>query len=448
MIKFDFKQSQLATQSFLRRSSWERWWRWLWLIAFIGGLLFVPRDLETISKSPLQLEVIHRPITAGIVGLLLLPAIIRSPLVMFRGVLGVLTLFALLRLVSTLWSPNPLWTLYRSLEYIVIVALTAYTAATLRTVRELRKWVSWLWLWYGLLMVSAWMGAVVAPEKALRPVPGALLPVQLVGVFPPINPNGLATLGALLALVGVSRWIEGGHAIKQVPLIAFSLTTMVLAQGRSALVGFLFGLLLILVFHKRINTPYFIALSTLLMPLLLGEYFWEFFQRGQSPALLTSFSGRKLWWEFAWEHYISKSLWIGYGAFAGQRFLVAGDLIGKGLAGETLSTLHNTWVEVAVEVGLPGASLLLLVVIMTWWTLVKGAWHGSGSERTLCAELAGVFAVITVRSFFASTMLLHNSFEFFVTVGIAFALNRKAKMANAVQRFTVQPSHYARPIHS
>ena len=445
MMKFNnFRQSQLATRAFPRQSSWEQWWRWLWLIAFIGGLTFVVRDLETISERPLQLEVIHRPITASIVGLLLLPTITRGPLVMFRGILGVLSLFALLRLVSTLWSPNPLWTLYRSLEYIVIVALTAYTAATLRTIEALRKWVNWVWLWYGLLMVSAWIGAIVAPEKALRPVPGALLPVQLFGVFPPIDPNSVATIGAFLALVVINRWIESGNAIRWMPLIVISLATMILAQGRSALVGFLFGLLLVLVLHRRINIPSFLILST---PLLLGEYFWEFFRRGQSPEIFNSFSGRKFWWEFAWEHYISKSPWIGYGAFAGQRFLVVRDLVEEKLAGGILSALLNTWIDAATEIGLPGVLLLFLVVIMTWWTLVKRAWHGLGLERTLCAEVAGIFAVITVRSFFTSNILHHNDFAFFVTIGIAFALSYKTKVTNTVQRFTFEPSHHACPNH-
>ena len=447
-MKFNnFRQSQLATRAFPRQSSWEQWWRWLWLIAFIGGLTFVARDLETISERPLQLEVIHRPITASIVGLLLLPAITRGPLVMFRGILGVLSLFALLRLVSTLWSPNPLWTLYRSLEYIVIAALTAYTAVTLHTIEELRKWVNWVWLWYGLLMVSAWIGAIVAPEKALLPVPGALLPVQLFGIFPLINANELATIGALLALVGINRWIKSGHTIRWMPLIVISLATMILAQGRSALVGFLFGLLFVLVFHRRTNIPSFLTFLFLLAPLLLEEYFVEFFRRGQSPALISSFTGRKFWWEFAWEHYISKSPWIGYGAFAAQRFLVIHDLVGKKLARGSLSTLHNAWVETAVEIGLLGVLLLFLVVIMTWWALVKRAWHGSDMERTLCAELAGIFAVMAVRSFFASDIVLHNSFAFFVTVGVAFALNRKARMANTVQRFTFEPSHHACPNH-
>ncbi len=66
-------------------------------------------------------------ILVGVIGVLLLARLFtgKSPWLrsQFRGLLGLLMVFTLISLVSAFWSVKPSWTLYKSLEYAVMLAL-------------------------------------------------------------------------------------------------------------------------------------------------------------------------------------------------------------------------------------------------------------------------------------------------------------------------------------
>jgi len=364
-----------------------------------------------------------------LIGLLLIPLVLKRPDVLFRGILGLLTLFSLWRLASTLWSVNPLWTFYRSAEYLVIVALTACTVASLRNLTELRKWMNWVWGWYAILATSAWIGIFWVPGEALRSFSSdALIPVRLFGVFPKLNADGLSQLGASLALIGISRWLGGNRRTVWPLLSAWGIATMILAQGRAAMAGFFVGSVLILVLYRRIGL--WIGLGLTLLTLFGASEFetllWEFYRQGQSPTLFLSLSGRLYFWEFAWDNFIKESPLVGYGAFAGPRFLVI-----RELGYQTLSSLHNTWVETAVEIGLPGAFLLAATLVSVWVHLIKQSIGITNLKaRTHIVEIIAVLAMITVRSFFTTALVSHNDYMFFGAIGCAEFLRRDYKRLN------------------
>jgi len=403
-----------------RSSEWDRQWKWIWLIAFISGLVFRARHIDEIREAYLSLEVIHRPIAALLVGFALLPYILKRPLILFRGIIGLLMIFGLWRLMSTFWSIEPLWTFYRSLEFLIMVALTAITAWSLRNITDLQRWMNWMWLWYGFLMVSIWIGAVVFPEKAFLSTPG-VIPYSLAGVVPVINPNGVATIGAILGVVSFTRWLTTGKR-RWLLLMMPAFTTMILAQGRSALVGALLGILLVLILSRRYNLTTFLGLlmGILVIVPTFRENIKSYFMRGQTEAVFWSFTGRKILWQFTWENYVKENPWLGYGAFAAHRFKIAEDLkknYPKFYSPETLSGLDNAWIDVTVELGIPGAIFLTMILIAIWFSCVKVSLIGSLEESRLAIEFSGVLAVLTFRSFFTSALILHSSWSFFLIIG-------------------------------
>ena len=118
---------------------------------------------------------------------------------------------------------------------------------------------------------------------------------------------------------------------------------------------------------------------------------------------------------------------LGYGAFAGPRFLVIEEL-----GYPTLSTLHNTWVETAVEVGLSGTALLAATLASAWAYLVKKSIAITNLKaRTPVVEIIAVLAMVTVRSFFMTALISHNDYMFFLSIGCAEFLRRHYRRLNA-----------------
>lgn len=410
----------------LVNSPWRRYWRWVWLVAFAGGLVFVVRDVDVIQETAITIGVLHRPVAAVIVGLLIVPVALKRLTVPFRRLVGLLTVFALWRLTSTIWSPEPAWTLYRSFEYLTIVVLTAYTAASIRSVKELREWMNWVWAWTGLMVASVWIGLAVAPTSALRlvsDVPGvaqeAVLPVMLQGVFPVINPNGVATFGAVLTLVAVAR-VFGGARRKNIwiALIVIGMITMLMAQSRSAIAGFVLGFALILILYRKVGWIAGLGLGALAASFTYSSdaLLWDLIRRGQSLELFGALSGRTVIWELAWDQYIREHLWFGVGAFVGARFLVASAVRRDGAV---LSGMENAWIDVGLDLGVFGVVLLVIVVVWTSAILLRSARISEHEEKQTAIEMAGVLALVVFRAFFTSALVLHNSWYFFLAVGCA-----------------------------
>ena len=89
---------------------------------------------------------------------------------------------------------------------------------------------------------------------------------------------------------------------------------MILAQTRSAIIGFLFGLAMVLYFSKRLGFIVLLGITVLLLVSLtsVDTFVQEYLRRGQDPQLVESLSGRIDWWEFGWEQF-RKQPWMGWG---------------------------------------------------------------------------------------------------------------------------------------
>src|SRR5713226_600154 len=402
-----------------------RWWHFLWLLVVLSGQVFRVRDVEAIQANPLDFWAVYRVVLMSIVALVLLSRLVFRRTSwdesFFRGLIGLVTGYAMVSLVSTLWSVYPMWTLYKSIEYLVDLALIAAVVVSVKTVEEFKTLFDFNWVILSFLIGTVWLGVAVWPEGAI--IHQGLLGVQIQGVLPAMETNGVGDLGAVLGVVTLARLLfPTKHRRFYLVVFFISMATLVLSQSRSPLTGFLVALILVLFAARRICV---IALFAVLLPAVLsvthlGDLFWEFFQRGQTSKVFESLSGRVQLWELAWDLFKEQPL-IGYGAYAGARFGVIANL--RATAG---SSILNTWLEVLIGTGLLGLMPFVGAFLGVWMVLLHFAArvrHGTVVHR-LQVEAIGVLAVLSVRSVFTSELIWHPPSNFFLVLGYAELLRR------------------------
>jgi O-antigen ligase len=404
------------------------WWHGLWLLIFLSGLVFRVRTSEAIKEAPVDTFAAYRIALVGIVVFVLgVRLVLRQtawvgPL--FRGLPGVLSAYALVCVASTAWSAYPAWTLYRSLEYWVDVALIAAILTSVASAEIYKTLFDWTWGAYILLLFCVWAGVLVWPTEALQPSPG-VIGIQISGVIPTLASNSVGETGAVLAIVALARLLPSSGSARDRTLYSLlflaGLVTLVLSQTRSAIAGFLLGVALLLLFTRRAA----LLVSAILAGLAVlasstGGLLWEYFLRGQNPEQFASLTGRVNWWEFGW-HEFSKNPLTGLGAYT-ARF----EVLAKIGESET-STIHNTYVEVIVGTSFCGLVPVLVVLFATWWILVRCLrnYPRNSRDRGMALEAVAVLAVVSVRSLFSTQLIWHPSLIFLLSVGYAEFLRRQ-----------------------
>ena len=332
---------------------------------------------------------------------------------MSAGVLGIFSVFALWGMASTIWSVSPLGTLFKSIEYSVMLALFALVGSTIYlTFKEHRQRLialkgvfDWHWFLMFLLMISVYAGVIVFPEYAIllgyRDQTG-ILGFSVQGALPGLSANAVGTVGAITGVVSVVRLqLVPRSRILWVALLLVSLLTMVLTQSRSPILAFMVAVIVVLVIGRRFG---FLIVSGVLLGTALfaryGHLVYEFMMRGQNEQNLTSLTGRVARWQASFEALRDQPL-IGYGANAGGRMVMESAL------GETGSDVHNTFVEVLLDTGVVGLIILVAGLAATWIWMFRIYSHATANPigRLLWFESVGILSVLSVRSMFAVTLV-------------------------------------------
>jgi O-antigen ligase len=412
------------------------WWRVALLVLFLSGLSFRARTAAEISETPIDGWAFFRIASVGIVGLILfLRLTLRKtnwlpPL--FSGVIGTFALYPLLSLVSTVWSVNPPWTIYKSLEFLIDLSMVAAIVATFQSVVEYRKLVNWAWTLLGLLVVSAWVGVIIDPSDALSPDPSirfAALPIRLLGLVPVVSSNDLSEISAILALVALCRIFADEPSQQRTTrywcLFGAASVTLVVTQTRGSFLAFLVGLVLLLILTRRYilltlgGVTSFIALIPLLFFTRLGSGTQEFLLRGEKLDEASGMSGRLETWQQSLEK-IAQHPWRGYGGFAGAKFVI---LSKSSWASDTLSSYFDS----LLNIGVFGLAILLIVLIRVGYLLFQSTRDSrlSESENYLALELLIAFIVVAIRSIESSNVITHPMFSFLTILGFAEFLRRR-----------------------
>jgi len=359
-----------------------------------------------------------------LLGIFVLKYFLKNPAIPFKSIFFFLTLFAIWQVITVMWSTFPPWTLYRGVEYLIMILITAYFANSLKDSEHFYKWVDLTWWFVGFLVFSVWASVILFPHLSLAPSKG-IIPFSINGLLPRINSNSVSAYGAIIGIVSFVR-LNYSSEKKWKILFLLAIVTMVLSQGRSGMGGFALGIIIAIMLMRRAGWALIIAtlIGILISYFAFDEFFWEFFMRGQTEEQFWLFSGRINVWEYTYHYFIVDQPWKGFGAYSAGRFLVLGNYLGW-------SSLHSTWLELAVGNGIPATIFFAVIVIYSWIVIIKHCLANYGEAfNSYFIEISSVFTALIFRSLFTTHFMVHNDFVFFLIIGTVFYIKSNTHKVN------------------
>ncbi len=404
-------------------TSWGKL-RLIWIIVFVAGLVFVGRDSATARDEMIGLGQIHRLICMLLLGIFVLKYFLKNPAIPFKSIFFFLTLFAIWQVITVMWSTFPPWTLYRGVEYLIMILITAYFANSLKDSEHFYKWVDLTWWFVGFLVFSVWASVILFPHLSLAPSKG-IIPFSINGLLPRINSNSVSAYGAIIGIVSFVR-MRYTQEMKWKVLLFLAIVTMILSQGRSGMASFALGIIIAILLMRRYGIM--VILGSLIFLLIsfyaFDEIFLEYFRRGQTEEQFWLFSGRINVWEYTYHYFIVDQPWKGFGAYSAGRFLVLGNYLGW-------SSLHSTWLELAVGNGIPATIFFAVIVIYSWIVIIKHCLANYGEAfNSYFIEISSVFTALIFRSLFTTHFMVHNDFVFFLIIGTVFYIKSNTHKVN------------------
>jgi O-antigen ligase len=316
-------------------------------------------------------------------------------------------------LASTAWSLTPLFTFARAWQ-LVTVGIFAILCLRLAHGRPglrhaivmdtLRLFiiVTALFSLWGLADRSAWAG-----ERYVWPTGAHPIAVGMVvgGAF-------------LLVLVG-GRTLTGVSWPTHVFLAMLFLSVLVLGQNRSTLITTFLALLATpwVVRSRRRVEARFIAFpalvySSVILALVAGQVFLEYFARGQSSRLLLTLTGRTDLWESALRQLESPDQWLHGSGYGTARVILLRLFAWGGHA-------HNVLIELLLGLGIIGAGMAMASILMVGYRALA-AKHAK--HRVVGAAEAAVFIHLLLGAVVESGLVIPG-FPFVMLVLIFVAVS-------------------------
>lgn len=427
----------LASRDLSGESVWLRALLVAWVAYFVSGLPLRVRGAAEIEASVLDSAAALRVVLVAGVGLVVLALLFRrseksSALAggrLFSGA-AILLCYGGFALLSSLWSISPMWTAYKSVEYLVGLALAMGIAFSIRSLDDLKSVVNVTWSLYVVLLGLVWAGFLLAPSRAMIATRG-LFGWRLGGVFPVASTNTVGDLAATVLLIALVRlaYSEGSRRW-WIALLAAASGALFLSQARSALLGVVAAVVVLSILLPRIRRQGVllgVGLGTL--GYVFVDLLYSYLARGQSQGNLESLSGRTLYWGAAIELWSQHPI-VGAGAYAAGRFGVLQEL------GEQFtSSLHNTWIEVLVGTGVVGVAIVAAAVLAVVVAVFRMARAESNSQLGhITAELCAILVLELVRSVFTSgAFIWHPATRFLLAVTVCMAYATVAQSMRSSQ---------------
>jgi O-antigen ligase len=384
------------------------------LALLASGLVFRIRATEEIADNPLDAAGLFR--VAGLGLALFLAAVaflngrqsgIHSRPFRLYAVYATATLFGVAS------SAVPLLTLFHAGE--LLITLLVFIAAVRSAGPEAPPRIEATLYWFQVvLMGGVWVSVILFPGQAIVPVDSPI-PWQIQGVFPALASNGVGTLGAILALWSLGRFLspaaERSSPRVSLAIAAAGFLTLVAAQYRTGYVAFVVGLLILLALRRRpvlVGLMLAAGVGLVILGQGLADEAQPLLLRGQSPAQASQLSSRLGWWSHAipvWQ----ESPVFGRGLLTATRFEVLSE-IGR----EETSTIHSTWIEALVGTGVVGIAFLAASFLVLLGRAIRNAMAAAGRVVPLV-----VLTVLAIRSATGTTFEASGRS---VLIFLAFAL--------------------------
>jgi O-antigen ligase len=299
-------------------------------------------------------------------------------------------------LAGVFTAVEPKQVAFRAFELAVIA--TAATAATRCLTLEQVLGISRRIIY--TLTASVVLSVVLFGREAATPA-GGLIPFRLQGLLPNISYNSVGTFGIFLVALGA-----GPKKINKLAL-ALGLLLVVLAQYRTGYVAVLimFGVWL-LVRGRAAGALITVIMAYPAWLVLNLPVVGELWVRGDQAEYMERLGGRTVFWARAIE-VADRSPIIGTGLTSGTR-----NEVFPGLGRGVISTIHSTWIEAYLGVGIIGIALVAVIFLQA----AIAAWKIRANTLVPLLVLTG----IAVRSITGTTIeLAGGTLVFFLMIVFA-----------------------------
>ena len=395
--------------------------KFAWAILFISVFLWRLRTSKDLMANPVDTTAFLRMVEVAVAGLIAVFMLMTKPNISaLMGPVGLMLMYSLSGIISGVYSSYPLYAAYKALETTAGVVLITAILGRCEDFDSIKEFVQLNIALFGLLIVLVWVGALLWPALAFSGSKG-ILSVKLFGVMPVINPNAVGFIGALLALVAfcqMNKKLATKEKIFWRNLLIVSLITLVIAQSRTSLIGFVVAIGVWLLLNRKMKILFFISLLALiiLFNIAASEILVDYFKRGSSDEMLYTLTGRTTAWGHAWRMFKQSPL-LGYGFASGARFDV---LQGQGMVG-----MHGSIFDVIVNVGLLGLIPWLMALIIGWIQLVGTFLRFSHimnpTVKMFHSLMISIMLLISFRAMTGTTIVMHDKEFLLLLVVLAYA---------------------------
>ncbi len=340
---------------------------YLWLLLMISTFILRGRTTLQLMENPLDYAGLFR------VSLVIFVAIWVGMYVILRGLPSYLNyrhpyilalfLYSIMGMFSAFYSPIPKLSLYKAGEVLIALFLVAtfVKRGTLNKIKLLFD-VNYLILFF--FIASAWFWIFVKPEEAIQRQ--GVFNFIITGYFPKQDADMVSVNAALLAMGAYVRMrFYPYRKIFYRLLFLFGLFTLLAGQARTSIFGFLVALIYIYYIlgenGKIIAMLFFIGLTFTYEKIY--NFLYLYFLKGSRLETIMRIGGRLKWWKVAFPYFLTSPFW-GHGFAAGVRGILL-------RYNPNIFSAHNSFLEIAVNVGIIGLTLFLWAYLGTFFTLTK-----------------------------------------------------------------------------
>lgn len=272
-----------------------------------------------------------------------------------------------------------------------------------------------------LILVSVWLGAVYAPGQTFTFSKG-ILPFQMRGALLRINPNSVGFAASVVGLAGIAMYFRSSGWLRKSAIgavVAAAMVTLLLAQSRTGVAGFLAAVTVYSICAKRrkLLAVMVVAIIAVISTAALREVVTTYLARGEQETQLKTMTGRTVMWQTAWDYFREAPIG-GHGFGSSGRF----DLLGGGRT----STLHGSIIEVLVGVGVVGFAAWCTGLLATMFRLGRAALRArrhlaTNPENMVVGEILALAFLLLLKGITSSGLALHEVPFFLLMVVVAFA---------------------------
>lgn len=351
-----------------------------------------------------------------------------------RGSILFLGLYSVIGLLLSPLSPAPLLSASKAGCLIVVVIVAIVAIDVLGPKRAGKQLLNTAYLYLGVLILLALIGGILFPETTHRENAG-LFGVMLAG-WPALNSNSLSFIAAIIGLVGFRRLFEPERLLVRAfyfGAFASGFCVLLLAQGRTSIVGFFAGVTFLSLTIKRLNwmRAWLIGSGILLVAILLiagnsGEWtetIETYLRRGSNDESLKSLSGRTEAWIAGWDVFLSSPV-FGHGFYAAEELGIAA---------------HNAYLLVLINSGLVGFIFWFAYVYLGFFGAAKVLCNRVSyrtPEQRFEAECTATLMILFLRTITGSDLTTyHYSTMIFVSYLVYMASTKKNDRLDHIQRW-------------